>query len=196
VGLPATEIAQRAGVAVPGDTRVLLAECKTVGPGEFFSREKLSPVLAFYVEDGWEKCCERAIELLNFGGLGHSLSIHSQDENVIQRFFEEKPAFRIVVNTTSTLGAVGYTTGLAPAMSLGPGTWAGSVTSDNITPLHLINVKRLAYEIRPFVAVDAPPIDGPSAGSTAALRPSTRPADDMARAVEAFLVERRLRKRA
>src|SRR5262249_50188843 len=69
VGLPATVIAQRAGLSVPADTRVLLAECKDVGPKEFFSREKLSPVLAFYVEDGWEKCCERAIELLQFGGV-------------------------------------------------------------------------------------------------------------------------------
>lgn len=190
VGLPATEIAQRAGLSVPGDTRVLLAECTVVGTEEFFSREKLSPVLAFYVEDGWEKCCERAIELLTFGGLGHSLAIHSSDETVIQRFFEEKPAFRILVNTMAALGAVGYTTGLAPAMSLGPGTWAGSVTSDNITPLHLINIKRLAYEIRPFVAVDAPadrPADPPTRQAAA---------DDIAKAVEAFLAERRTRKRA
>lgn len=196
VGLPATEIAQRAGLSLPGDTRVLLAECKTVGPEEFFSREKLSPVLAFYVEDGWEKCCERAIELLNFGGLGHSLSIHSRDETVIQRFFEEKPAFRILVNTTSTLGAVGYTTGLAPAMSLGPGTWAGSVTSDNITPLHLINIKRLAYEIRPFVAVDAPRSDGQKIDGPPIRSSAHPPVDDMARAVEAFLAERRSRKHA
>lgn len=204
VGLPATEIAQRAGLSVPGDTRVLVVECKTVGPGEFFSREKLSPVLAFYVEDGWEECCERAIELLTFGGLGHSLSIHSTDETVIQRFFEEKPAFRILVNTTSTLGAVGYTTGLAPAMSLGPGTWAGSVTSDNITPLHLINIKRLAYEIRPFVAVDAPgeraneqtSERGTDVPVVPAFNRSTVPSDDIAKAVEAFLAERRIRKRA
>lgn len=205
VGLPATEIAQRAGLSVPEDTRVLLAECKAVGPGEFFSREKLSPVLAYYVEDGWEKCCERAIELLNFGGLGHSLSIHSRDETVIQRFFEEKPAFRIVVNTMATLGAVGYTTGLAPAMSLGPGTWAGSVTSDNITPLHLINIKRLAYEVRPFVAVDAPSAGGPTDRRTGgrsesaeptAGPPARRPADEIAHAVEAFLAERRARRRA
>ncbi len=203
VGLPATTIAQRAGISVPGDTRVLVVECSAVGPGEFFSREKLSPVLAYYVEDGWEKCCQRAIELLTFGGLGHSLAIHSRDEAVINRFFEEKPAFRIVVNTTSSLGAVGYTTGLAPAMSLGPGTWAGSVTSDNITPLHLINIKRLAYEIRPFVAVDAPNanpqtgrrVDGSESGSP--VHPSSRlPVDDISRAVEAFLADRRMRKGA
>ena len=196
VGLPATAIAQRAGISVPPDTRVLVAECTSVGPGEFFSREKLSPVLALYVEDGWERCCERAIELLTFGGVGHSLVIHSRDEHVIQRFFEEKPAFRILVNTVSALGAVGYTTGLAPAMSLGPGTWAGSVTSDNITPMHLLNIKRLAYEIRPFVAVDAP-VEAAAPPMLKVSPPAPRPAvEDVARAVESFLAERRNRRRA
>ena len=148
VGLPAEEIARRAGINVPPGTRVLIAECTETGPQEFFSREKLSPVLAWYVEDGWEKCCERSIALLEFGGLGHSLVIHSRDEAVIQRFFEEKPAFRILVNTMAAMGATGYTTGLVPAMTLGPGTWAGSSTSDNVGPLHLINIKRLARELR------------------------------------------------
>ncbi|MDP3772702.1 MAG: aldehyde dehydrogenase family protein [Gemmatimonadales bacterium] len=152
VGLAATVIAGRAGITVPADTRVLVVECTEVGPKEFFSREKLSPVLGYYVEDGWERCCERSIQLLEFGGLGHSLAIHSRDEPVIQRFFEEKPAFRILVNTMAAMGAVGYTTGLVPAMTLGPGTWAGSSTSDNIGPLHLINIKRLAYEIREYKA--------------------------------------------
>ncbi len=193
VGLPATAIAQMAGIAVPSDTRVLVVECTSVGPGEFFSREKLSPVLAFYLEDGWEACCERSIELLQFGGIGHSLVIHSNDEHVIQRFFEEKPAFRIMVNTVAALGAVGGTTGLAPAMTLGPGTWGGSSTSDNITPMHLLNVKRLAYEVRPFVAVDAP-------RSSAGTHPPETPAGDrdaaleIARAVEAFLAEHRSRR--
>jgi acetaldehyde dehydrogenase (acetylating) len=150
VGLSAITIAERAGISVPPDTRVLVVECAEVGPRELFSREKLSPVLAYYVEDGWEACCERAIQLLEFGGLGHSLAIHSRDEHVIQRFFEEKPAFRILVNTMAAMGATGYTTGLVPAMTLGPGTWAGSSTSDNIGPMHLINIKRLAYEIREY----------------------------------------------
>ncbi len=151
VGLSAETIAKRAGVSVPAGTRVLVVECRETGPQEFFSREKLSPVLAYYVEDGWEKCCERAIRMLEFGGLGHTLVIHSNDAFVIQRFFEEKPAFRILVNTSAALGAVGYTTGLVPAMTLGPGAWAGSSTSDNIGPLHLINIKRLAYEVREYV---------------------------------------------
>ena len=202
VGLPATEIAQRAGISVAGDTRVLVCECASVGQQEFFSREKLSPVLAFYVEDGWEKCCERSIELLEFGGVGHSLVIHSNDENVIQRFFEEKPAFRITVNTVNALGAVGGTTGLAPAMTLGPGTWGGSSTSDNITPLHLINIKRLARETKPFVAVDAPESASASrrpatvaGGAALAKANRSSPEKEIAQAVESFLAQRRARRR-
>ncbi len=201
VGQPATEIAHRAGISVPADTRVLVVECATVGPQEFFSREKLSPVLGFYVEDGWEACCERSIELLRFGGVGHSLVIHSTDEQVIQRFFEEKPAFRILVNTMCTLGAVGGTTGLDPAMTLGPGAWGGSSTSDNISPLHLLNVKRLAYETRPYVDPDAPgnrqtSVAARSSGSgVATAGVAALPTDEIARAVEQFLAERRAARR-
>lgn len=192
VGQSAVEIARRAGIEVPDDTRVLLVECERVGRDEFFSREKLSPVLAYYVEDGWERCCERSIALLEFGGIGHSLVIHSNDEHVIHRFFEEKPAFRILVNTVAAVGAVGYTTGLAPAMTLGPGTWGGSSTSDNITPLHLVNIKRLAYELKPYVGVDArastPAPNG--AGTEVPL------AEDIARVVESFMEERRAARRS
>jgi acetaldehyde dehydrogenase (acetylating) len=191
VGQPAVEIARRAGIDVPDNTRVLLVECEAVGGDEFFSREKLSPVLAYYVEDGWEKCCERSIELLEFGGIGHSLVIHSNDEHVIHRFFEEKPAFRILVNTVAAVGAVGYTTGLAPAMTLGPGTWGGSSTSDNITPLHLVNIKRLAYELKPYVGVDAP--SSAPAQKSAGTEPPL--AEDIARIVQSFMDERRAARR-
>jgi acetaldehyde dehydrogenase (acetylating) len=197
VGLSAEAIAKRAGITVPPGTRVLVVECTETGPQEFFSREKLSPVLAYYVEDGWEKCCERAIQLLEFGGLGHSLAIHSKDEAVIMRFFEEKPAFRIVVNTMSCLGAVGYTTGLVPAMTLGPGTWAGSSTSDNVGPMHLVNIKRLAYETREFVRAEergegrgekVTPVARPVAASSASISlPSPLSPDDVRRIVDEFL---------
>ncbi len=209
VGLPAAEIAARAGLDVPADTRALVVECQAVGKEEFFSREKLSPVLAYYVEDGWEKCCERSIELLQYGGVGHSLVIHSRDEHVIMRFFEEKPAFRILVNTMAAMGATGYTTGLAPAMTLGPGTLGGSSTSDNVSALHLINVKRLAYEIRAFrpseqkagklpdgkVAVvpsrseERKAEKAPPAPAPAPAKPPLSPADVRA-IVEEFLAER------
>jgi len=150
VGKQPQEIARLAGFSIAPDAKLLVVDLKTVGREELLSREKLSPVLGFYVEDGWERCCQRAIALLTLGGIGHSLVIHSQDERVIDAFFQEKPAFRISVNTNSALGAVGFTTGFAPAMTLGPGTWGGSSTSDNITPLHLINIKRLGGEIHPY----------------------------------------------
>jgi acetaldehyde dehydrogenase (acetylating) len=150
VGQQPQAIARRAGFSIPANTKLLIVDLTAVGREDPLSREKLSPVLGFFVEDGWERCCTRAIELLRYGGLGHTLAIHSRDDRVIHEFFLEKPAFRIVVNSNSALGAVGYTTGFAPAMTLGPGAWGGSITSDNITPLHLINIKRLGAELRPY----------------------------------------------
>ncbi len=149
VGRPATFIARKAGVSVPDGTRVLLAPLEGVGRDYPLSIEKLSPVLAFYVVKDWHEGCQRCLELLRFGGVGHTLGIHSRDDTVIREFALRKPVFRIVANTQTSMGATGYTTGLAPSMSLGCGAHAGNITSDNITPLHLINVKRLAYERRP-----------------------------------------------
>ncbi len=146
VGKPATFIAEKAGVRVPPDTRVLVAPLAGVGRDFPLSIEKLSPVLAFYVVKDWHQGCERCLQLLRYGGTGHSLGIHSRDDAVIREFALKKPVFRIVANTQTSLGATGYTTGLAPSMSLGCGAYAGNITSDNITPLHLINIKRLAYE--------------------------------------------------
>lgn len=146
VGKPATFIAEKAGIKVPPDTRVLVAPLAGVGRDFPLSIEKLSPVLAFYVVKDWHQGCERCLQLLRYGGTGHSLGIHSRDDAVIREFALKKPVFRIVANTQTSLGATGYTTGLAPSMSLGCGAYAGNITSDNITPLHLINIKRLAYE--------------------------------------------------
>jgi acetaldehyde dehydrogenase (acetylating) len=149
VGRPATTIAQKAGVTVPAGTRVLVAPLSGVGRAFPLSIEKLCPVLAFYVVKDWHEGCERCLELLRFGGVGHTLGIHSKDDAVIREFALRKPVFRIVANTQTSMGATGYTTGLAPSMSLGCGAYAGNITSDNITPMHLLNVKRLAYERRP-----------------------------------------------
>ena len=107
--------------------------------------EKLSPILAFYVENNWQAACDRCIELINYGGLGHTLAIHSKNDEIIRQFGLQKPVFRIVVNTQAALGAVGYTTQLFPSMTLGCGSLGGNITSDNISPLHLINIKRVAY---------------------------------------------------
>lgn len=148
VGKTPQALAHMAGIEVPRWARVLVADLETVGKEEPISREKLTTVLGFYVEDGWHAGCERCIQLLRFGGDGHSLSIHCKDEDIIMAFGLEKPAFRIVVNTWSSLGAVGATTALMPSFTLAPGGLGGTVVSDNITVTHLLNVKRLAYGVR------------------------------------------------
>lgn len=147
VGKPAEYLAGLAGFSVPAGTRVLVARLNRVGKEEPLSREKLTTVLGWYEEEGWEAGCERCIELIQFGGRGHSLMIHATDEKVILAFGLEKPVFRIGVNTMGTLGAIGLTTGLMPALTLGAGGVGGSITGDNVTTYHLFNVKRLAYEL-------------------------------------------------
>jgi len=148
VGKSAAWIANYAGFSVPENTTVLIAECDKVGKDEPLSIEKLSPMLAFYTVDNWMEGCHRCIELLEFGGIGHTLAIHSNDKDIIMKFALEKPAFRIVVNTPSSVGAVGYSTGLTPSMTLGPGTWGGSIISENVSAVHLMNVKTLAFETK------------------------------------------------
>ena len=148
VGKTALEIAASVGIDVPAETRVLIAPLDGVGREHPLSIEKLCPVLSFYVVSDWRAACQRCMEILRYGGMGHTMSIHSRDEQVILEFGLRKPAFRIVVNTTTTLGSIGMTTGLAPSMTLGCGGYGGNITSDNITPQHLLNIKRLAYEVR------------------------------------------------
>ena len=148
VGKSAVRIAEMAGFSVPPGTRALVAYADGVGPEYPISMEKLSPTLAFYVVKDWKEGCAKCIEILKFGGLGHTLSIHTRDEEVVRQFGLYKPAFRICVNTPAALGAVGYTTNLFPSMTLGCGAAGGNITSDNISPLHLINLKRVAYGVR------------------------------------------------
>ncbi|HMB90777.1 MAG TPA: aldehyde dehydrogenase family protein, partial [Rhodothermales bacterium] len=149
VGQSPHRIASMAGFSVPNDTRALVGEVEKVGRDEPLSMETLSPILSFYTVDGWQAGCDRCIEILNFGGIGHTLALHCTSESVIEAFALQKPSMRIVVNTVAALGSVGYTNRLFPAMTLGPGTIGGSITSDNISPMHLLNVKRLAFETNP-----------------------------------------------
>ena len=149
VGKAATIIAGKCGITVPAETRVLLAPLEGVGRDYPLSIEKLCPVLSYYVVRDWREGCERCKQILRYGGMGHTMSIHSQNEAVILEFGLKKPAFRIVVNTPTTHGSIGLTTGLDPAMTLGCGGYGGNITSDNISPRHLLNIKRLAYEISP-----------------------------------------------
>lgn len=162
VGKSPQYLAAMAGFHVPESARILVARLTRVGREEPLAREKLTTVLGWYEADGWEAGCERCIELIQFGGRGHSLILHATDEKVIMAFGLEKPVFRIGVNTLGTLGAIGLTTGIMPSMTLGPGGIGGAITGDNITVYHMFNVKRLAYELTP------PPPE--------ALRPGTSPA--------------------
>ena len=156
VGKAAISIAKQVGIAVPDTTRVLIAPLAGVGRDYPLSIEKLCPVLSYYVVKDWREGCERCIQILRYGGMGHTMSIHSKNEDVILQFGLKKPAYRICVNTPTTHGSIGLTTGLDPAMTLGCGGWGGNITSDNISPRHLLNLKRLAYEVRPAIDTQRP----------------------------------------
>jgi acetaldehyde dehydrogenase (acetylating) len=155
VGKSAEKIAQMAGFNVPAGTRAIVAHADGVGLDYPISMEKLSPLLAFYVVRDWREGCAKCIEILQFGGLGHTLSLHTREDKIVREFGLKKPAFRICVNTPAALGAVGYTTNLFPAMTLGCGAQGNNITSDNISPLHLINLKRVAYGVRDVAAAPA-----------------------------------------
>jgi acetaldehyde dehydrogenase (acetylating) len=209
VGRPATVIAEKAGIQVAPGTRVLLAELSGVGRDHPLSIEKLCPVLSFYVVADWREGCERCKEILRYGGMGHTMSIHSRNDEIILQFGLKKPAFRIVVNTPTTLGSIGLTTGLDPSMTLGCGGYGGNITSDNISPRHLLNIKRLAYETRPAATLRpaaaegartaAPPqgVSQSSPGAAPALpKAPARPvepgvaAEPLARRIDEFLATR------
>jgi acyl-CoA reductase-like NAD-dependent aldehyde dehydrogenase len=148
VGKPAKVIADMAGISIPEGTRVLVSRQKDVSRQNPYAREKLCPVLAFYEEAGWEKACDTCIAILENEGVGHTMTIHSENPNVIREFALKKPVSRLLVNTPGALGGVGATTNLPPALTLGCGAVGGSATSDNISPLNLINVRRVAYGVR------------------------------------------------
>jgi acetaldehyde dehydrogenase (acetylating) len=150
VGRPATTIAEMAGIKVPSSTRVLIAQLDGIGRDVPLSAEKLSPILAFYSASNLAAAIDICVRLLDHGGAGHTASIHSQSEAAVKQYGLAVPAFRIAVNTSSVHGSIGYSTNLFPAMTLGCGSPGGNITSDNIGPQHLMNVKRVAWESRPI----------------------------------------------
>jgi acetaldehyde dehydrogenase (acetylating) len=195
VGKSAAIVAEKAGFTVLPGTRALIAPLAGVGRDYPLSIEKLCPVLSYYVVEDWREGCARCIEILRYGGMGHTMSIHSQNDEIILEFGLRKPAFRICVNTPTTHGSIGLTTGLDPAMTLGCGGWGGNITSDNISPRHLLNIKRLAYEVRPAVdnrAAVAVPVQAAARGLRGPARPRPEPvsADVLARRIDAFLAAR------
>ena len=145
VGKTPQVIAKQAGISVPDDARVLIADGEGVGKQYPYSMEKLAPVLGFYTVKTWEEACELSIRILHHEGAGHTLAIHTQNENIVREFALRKPVSRLLVNTPAALGGVGATTGLFPAFTLGCGAVGGSATSDNVSPLNLINIRRVAY---------------------------------------------------
>jgi len=149
VGLSAQELARRIGVAVPTDCKVLGAVLSEVGPQSPLSREILGPVLSFYRTADLDAGYKRCRQILAFGGEGHTLGIHCEDDQVIG-LMSALPAGRIVINTPTLFGGMGYSCATDPSFMLGTGTWSGSIVSDNVTPLHLINIKRVAHEVRPW----------------------------------------------
>jgi acetaldehyde dehydrogenase (acetylating) len=185
VGKSARHIAGQLGIQVPEGTRALLVELQGVGRDFPLSIEKLCPVLSYYVVNDWREGCERCKQILRYGGMGHTMSIHSQNEAVVLEFGLHKPAFRIVVNSSTSHGSIGLTTGLDPAMTLGCGGFGGNITSDNISPRHLLNIKRLAYGIRDLPDTTGPPSRsadgaGPVAGPALPKVPARPPADPVA----------------
>src|SRR6476660_217215 len=210
VGRSVEKIAGMAGINVPPGTRCLIADVGGVGRDFPLSMEKLSPILAFYVEDGIERGAARCNEILHYGGMGHTAGIHTGSREAAVRYGTEMPPSRITVNTPTTHGAIGFSTALSPSMTLGCGSWGGNVTSDNVSPLHLMDIKRVAFETRPVkssrpavsTSTVAAPAPAPAYSGTAATSTPTQPQavagsnagkinrDDIAAIVDRFLAGR------
>jgi acyl-CoA reductase-like NAD-dependent aldehyde dehydrogenase len=146
VGKRATILAEMAGFSVPSSTQILVAREQEAGPTRPYSMEKLCPVLAFFVMDSEDAVLEKAIEVLKHEGSGHTFAIHAEDRGVVEKFALKIPVSRFLVNTPAALGGIGATTKLFPALTLGCGAVGGSSSSNNISPLDLINIRRVAWD--------------------------------------------------
>ena len=187
VGKSTKVIAEMAGIKIPEGTRAIMCELAGVGRDFPLSMEKLSPILAYYVVDNLEQGCERAAQILRYGGMGHTASVHTGSRDAAKEYGIRMPVSRVVVNSPSTHGAIGFTTDLEPSMTLGCGSWGGNVTSDNISPRHLMDVKRIAFETKP--------INQAAAAERAPLRaasPATVDRTAIAALVDRFLAERQV----
>ena len=190
VGKSAEFIANLAGISIPSGTRCLLADCGGVGRDFPWSIEKLSPTLAFFTVSGIEEGARRCEEILQFGGMGHTAGMHTKDRTSAVKFGEQMPASRIVINSPTTHGAIGFSTDLLPSMTLGCGSWGGNVTSDNVSPHNLMDIKRVAFETKPVNAggsVSQPGIVQKSAVASAGGRNVRIRREDIASIVDNFL---------
>src|SRR5271157_1063050 len=148
VGQAPAKLAKMAGFEVPPDTSIICCEIAGVGKQYSLSMEKLSPVLSLHFVSDFNAAMETCHALLKFGGLGHTAVIYSRNDARTGEYGMRMPAMRVLVNTPAPQGSTGITTNLFPAMTLGCGAVAGNITSDNVGPQHLINVKRIAYVAR------------------------------------------------
>jgi acetaldehyde dehydrogenase (acetylating) len=190
VGKSAEYIANLAGVSIPSGTRCLLADCAGVGRDHPWSIEKLSPTLAFFVVDGVEQGANRCYEILQFGGMGHTAGMHTQNRDAAIQYGAKMPASRVVINSPTTHGAIGFSTDLPPSMTLGCGSWGGNVTSDNVSPIHLMDIKRVAWETKPVGAPrpKAEPVLAKAAAAAPAAAPKPKPnREQIAAIVDQFL---------
>ncbi len=152
VGKPAVKLAQMAGFSVPEDTKILVAREQEAGPTRPYSMEKLCPVLAFFVMNSEDAVLDKAVEVLTHEGSGHTFAIHATQDSVVRKFALKIPVSRFLVNTPAALGGIGATTGLFPALTLGCGAVGGSSSSNNISPMDLINIRRVAWGKETYVA--------------------------------------------
>ena len=148
VGKAAPYLAEKAGFSIPHDTKVLVAREEEAGPTRPYSMEKLCPVLAFYVMEDEDAVLRKVVEVLSHEGAGHTFAIHAQDEAVVRKFALQVPVSRFLVNSPAALGGIGASSNLFPALTLGCGAVGGSSSSNNISPLDLINIRRVAWGIQ------------------------------------------------
>lgn len=187
VGKSAAFIADLAGISIPDGTRCLLADCGGVGRDFPWSIEKLSPTLAFFVADGVEQGANRCQEILRYGGMGHTAGMHTEDRAAAIRYGQQMPAARVVINSPTTHGAIGFSTDLPPSMTLGCGSWGGNVTSDNISPIHLMDIKRVAFETKPVSAIRPASSKRPATEASPQKRPNR---EEIAAIVDSFLTKK------
>jgi len=184
VGKSATFIADLAGISIPNGTRCLLADTGGVGRDFPWSIEKLSPTLAYFVADGVDAGANRCQEILQFGGMGHTAGMHTQDRAAAIKYGEQMPAARVIINSPTTHGAIGFSTDLPPSMTLGCGSWGGNVTSDNISPIHLMDIKRVAFETKPVTTRAVSTEPSQSSATSVQKQPSR---EEIAAIVDSFL---------
>ena len=192
VGQAPTKLAKMAGFDVPADTTILCAEIGGVGKQHPLSMEKLSPVLALLFVPDFQSALANCQALLKFGGLGHTAVIYAKDEARVREFGLRMPAMRVLVNTPAPQGSTGITTNVFPSMTLGCGAMAGNITSDNVGPQHLINIKRLAYVARKPEEAFEMPLDINQAPAGTPIDTGTGPVDrnTLVAAVERYLASR------